>query len=205
MNLTEIRARGLHQATNRHNEHSPPPAPAPINLSPCQPRQGSFYIIPNMAEEDDFELPVEAMEMIVKGAPKYIMIRGQPCRVVSSRLKKKATNKGNDRVELKGRHLLTSKLYEDTVRGDTKVPVIKVDFTEYDLMDVDVGSGNVSLLDEEGECKEDASLAKENDEWDDVAKEVIRRFEEEEEDLRVVVFSCFLFDKVIEVKGGEAK
>ena len=75
-------------------------------------------------------------------------------------------------------------------------------------MDVDVESGNVSLLDEEGECKEDASLAKENqesDEWDDVAKEVIRRFEEEEEDLRVVVFSCFLFDKVIEVKGGEAR
>ena len=44
-----------------------------------------------------------------------------PCKMTEARLKKKATNKGNDRMELIGLHMWTGKKYVDTVRGDTQV------------------------------------------------------------------------------------
>jgi hypothetical protein len=68
-----------------------------------------------MSGEDQFEMPVQAITLPSKSAPKYIILCEMPCKLVEARLKKKATNKGNDRVEVIGSHLWTKKKYEDTV------------------------------------------------------------------------------------------
>jgi len=47
-----------------------------------------------------------------KGAPKYVVVKEQPCLMLSARLKKKATNMGNDRIEIIGKHIWTGKKYE---------------------------------------------------------------------------------------------
>ena len=80
-------------------------------------------------EEDLYEISVEAITLNQKGAPKYVVINDMPCRMTEARLKKKATNKGNDRMELIGLHMWTGKKYVDTVRGDTQVQIPRVTFT----------------------------------------------------------------------------
>ena len=94
-------------------------------------------------EGEEWELPVEAITLPQKGAPRYVLIKEQPCLLTSARLKKKATNKGNDRMEMKGTHMWTGKKYEDTVRGDTLVQVPRVTHCEYSLLDVDGRDGTV--------------------------------------------------------------
>ena len=151
-----------------------------------------------------------AMGLTKKGAPKYIVIRDMPCRLLKAELKKKATNKGNDRVELTGAHIETGKKYVDTVRGDVAIPVVKWENSSWQLLDVDASDGMVSLMDDEGTMKEDANLrrAMEDDEgaagapWDAVGMETIERFEAGEE-LTVVVFSALGKDVIAEVKVAE--
>ena len=77
----------------------------------------------------------------------------------------------------------------------------KVKFTRYTLLDVDQEDGCVTLMDVNGEIKEDANLVKSEDgpeRFDAVGQEVARRFEEGEE-LEVVVFACMGREVVTEV------
>ena len=91
-----------------------------------------------------WQLPVAALALTTKSAPKYIILRDMPCMIASARLKKKATNQGNDRIEVKGHHIQTGKLYVDTIEGRVMVPVLKVAFAEYSLLDVDPREGAAS-------------------------------------------------------------
>mmetsp|Transcript_35997 Transcript_35997/g.49988 ORF Transcript_35997/g.49988 Transcript_35997/m.49988 type:complete len:156 (-) Transcript_35997:504-971(-) len=155
-----------------------------------------------MIGEEDMDMPVQAVVLQSKGAPKYIILCDMPCRLVEARLKKKATNKGNDRVEVKGLHLWTGKKYEDTLRGDVLVQVPKWTTSDYTLLDVDKLDGSVSLMDPAGNTKEDVNLVKDGDEWNPVSKEVIERFEAGEA-LVVTVFAAMGREVVVEVKAEE--
>ena len=115
-------------------------------------------------EGEEWELPVEAITLPQKGAPRYVLIKEQPCLLTSARLKKKATNKGNDRMEMKGTHMWTGKKYEDTVRGDTLVQVPRVTHCEYSLLDVDGRDGTVRRGGREG--RERARESKRQREWE---------------------------------------
>lgn len=153
-----------------------------------------------------FELPTTALALTYKGAPKYVMLKDQPVKLTEVRMKKKSTNKGNDRIECKGLHIVTGKLYQDTIVGTVNVPVLKVKFARYTLLDLDQSDGSVTLMDDDGEIKEDANLAKSGDGpelFDAVGQEVARRFEEEEE-LDVVVFTCMGREVVVEVHAAAA-
>jgi hypothetical protein len=152
-----------------------------------------------------FELPVPALHLTYKGAPKFVMLRDQPVKLNQVRMKKKSTNMGNDRIELKGHHIETGKLYVDTIVGTVDVPVLKVKFTKFLLLDVDSSDGNVTLMDSNGNVKEDAFLAtsREGAEmFDAVGQEVISRTEAGEE-LDVVVFRAMGKEVVVECKATE--
>ena len=133
------------------------------------------------------------------------MLKDQPVKITDARMKKKSTNKGNDRIEIKGLHMTTGKLYQDTIVGTVLVPVLKVKFKQFTLLDVDASDGAVSLLDDEGVLKEDATLMSAPDSlepFDSVGMDLIRRNKQGEE-LCVIVFSALGRDVVVEVKKDE--
>ena len=158
-------------------------------------------------DEDTMELPTSALSLTFKGATKYILLKDQPCRIISCRMKKKSTNKGNDRMEIKGLHILTGKLYQDTIVGTVMVPVLKVKFKQYTLLDIDTSDGSVSLMDDEGKLKEDAVLGAAPDSmdpFDTIGMDCIKRYQAGEE-LIVVIFTALGRDVVVEVKKDDAE
>lgn len=85
------------------------------------------------------------------------------------------------------------------------VPVLKVNISEYSLVDVDKTDGSVSLMDENGMLKEDAFLMPSPNTagpFDSVGMDLIRRHSNGEE-LSVVVFCALGRDIVVEVKKDE--
>ncbi|KNC84158.1 hypothetical protein SARC_03614 [Sphaeroforma arctica JP610] len=156
-------------------------------------------------DEDYFDLPVQALSLTGKGAPKYIMLCEMPVKLSEARLKKKATNKGNDRVELKGLHIWTQKKYEDTLRGDTQVAVLNTSTSDFTVIDVDEREASVSLMDAHGDTKDDVDMSKEeNGTWTSISAELIERFGKGEE-LVCTVFSAMGKDVVVGVKAEEAE
>ena len=130
-----------------------------------------------MAEE---ELIVKAPpEAVKKGG--YCIIRGNPCRLDVCEVLPKATANGNKRLHLKGPHVFTGKSYEDTLNLTAGFHGIDVPVTvkaQYSLLDADSDTGFLSLLTDSGDCKEDVGLARgEDGAFDQLGKEVIRRFE----------------------------
>ena len=149
-----------------------------------------------MAEEEQIvKAPPEAVK---KGG--YCFIRGNPCRLEVCEVLPKATANGNKRLHLKGPHVFTGKSYEDTLNLTAGFHGIDVPVTvkaQYSLLDADPDTGFLSLLTDSGDCKEDVGLARgEDGAFDDLGKEVIRRFEAGEA-LRLTVLSLMGKDVVI--------
>ena len=121
-----------------------------------------------------------SFEEMKKGG--WCMIKGNPCKVTDITAKVKGTGaSANERVVITGTHFLTGKQSTDTINLTNAHDGLEVPVTskkKYALLDVDTDSGFLSLLTDEGETKEDASLSKKEDDsgeqvWDDVGK---RRF-----------------------------
>ena len=109
-------------------------------------------------------------------------------------------------MEIKGLHILTGKLYQDTIVGTVMVPVLKVKFKQYTLLDIDTSDGSVSLMDDEGKLKEDAVLGATvgMDPFDTIGMDCIKRYQAGEE-LIVVIFTALGRDVVVEVKKDDAE
>ncbi|CAD7971142.1 unnamed protein product [Amoebophrya sp. A25] len=152
------------------------------------------------AASDD--IPTVAASSLKK--PGYVMIKGQPCKILELNQKPKATVKGNDRLHIVGTHVFTGKKYEDTLNltagTGSQVQVPDVTKEEFSVMDVDGSS--VSVLTAQGEMKDDLNLPKgENGLLDEVGEEVKKRFEAGEE-FKVVVLGILGQEKIIEVVAG---
>ena len=135
--------------------------------------------------------------------PGYCMIQGNPCKIIELTHLPKATANGNKRLKLVGSHCFTGKKYDDTLNLTAGFHGIDVPVTKkawYGLMDVDLDTGFLSLMTDAGESKEDAALGRAEDgkEFDDIGKEIVRRFEAEEA-LKVAVLSIMGKELVVEV------
>mmetsp|Transcript_25424 Transcript_25424/g.49784 ORF Transcript_25424/g.49784 Transcript_25424/m.49784 type:complete len:159 (-) Transcript_25424:102-578(-) len=138
----------------------------------------------------------------------YAMIKGMPCRLSDVNQLPKATANGNRRVQIVGVHIFTGKKYDDTINCTAGFNGIDVPITSkesYTILDVDASSGFLSLVDDQGNTKEDASLSKSEDgEFDELSQECIRRFSKGEI-LRVTVLTIMGKDVILEVaKDAEA-
>ena len=116
-----------------------------------------------------------SFEEMKKGG--WCMIKGNPCKVTDITAKVKGIGaSANDRVVITGTHFLTGKQSTDTINLTNAHDGLEVPVTskkKYTLLDVDTDSGFLSLLTDDGDTKEDASLSKKEDEsgervWDDV-------------------------------------
>lgn len=151
-----------------------------------------------MAEEQVVKLPPDAVKK-----PGYVMIQGNPCKISEVQHLPKATANGNKRCRLVGTHVFTGKKYEDTLNltaGFHGIDVPVVSKKWYSLLDVDGQSGFLSLMTEEGDTKEDASLgfAEDGKTFDEVGAEVLQRFEADEA-LKVCVLTIMGKELVVEV------
>ena len=155
----------------------------------------------------DSELIVRVQpEEVKKGG--YSMIKSMPCKLSEVTQVPKATAKGNNRIKLVGNHVFTGKKYEDTINCTAGFNGIEVPVTTkatFSLLDIDTSTGNLSLLTESGETKEDASLSRiEDGSFDAVGADCVKLFDAGEA-LKVTVLTIMGKDIVVEVHkdGGD--
>merc|ERR1711990_783037 len=84
-----------------------------------------------------------------------VMIKGNPCKVTEVSTAKPGKH-GSAKVILKGRDILTAKVYECTYHSGDMVDAPLVDRSDYTLLGID--DDQLSMLDKNGEVKEDVPL-----------------------------------------------
>merc|ERR1719230_2143467 len=100
--------------------------------------------------------PMQAGELR-KGS--HVMLKGHPCKVAEVTTSKTGKH-GHAKAHIVGLDIFTSKKYEDLCPTSHNVEVPFVKRTELQCLSADPDSGEVSLLLENGETKDDLNLPK---------------------------------------------
>ena len=127
-----------------------------------------------------------------------IMIKGNPCKVTETTTAKPGKH-GSAKVILKGRDIMTAKIYECTFHAGDMVDAPIVKRVEYTLLNIDDES--LQLLDANGEMKEDVNLPNE-EHLKDVKKDIIKFFEAGTTEVLVTVIGALGKELVTEVREG---
>ena len=127
-----------------------------------------------------------------------IMIKGNPCKVTEVSTAKPGKH-GSAKVILKGKDILTSKVYECTYHAGDMVDAPIVKRVEYTLLNID--DTTLELLTAEGEVKSDVNLP-EDDHLKDVANKIKNIFEEGKKECLVTVLATMGKEVVIECREG---
>merc|ERR1719411_406362 len=85
------------------------------------------------------------------------MIKGHPCKVAEISTSKTGKH-GHAKAHIVALDIFTSKKYEDLCPTSHNMEVPFVKRTEYQLLNADANTGEVSLLLESGETKDDLNL-----------------------------------------------
>ncbi|XP_064610474.1 eukaryotic translation initiation factor 5A-1-like [Liolophura sinensis] len=114
----------------------------------------------------------------------HVVMKGRPCKIVEMSTSKTGKH-GHAKVHLVGLDIFNSKKYEDICPSthNLEVPIIK----RKDLQLVDINDGYMSLMDDNGETREDLKLPE-----DDLGKEIKEKYENDEQILITVVESMGL-------------
>ena len=128
-----------------------------------------------------------------------VMIKGNPCKVTDVSTAKPGKH-GSAKVILKGKDILTAKVYECTFHAGDMVDAPIVKRTEYTLLNID--DEVLQLLDANGEMKEDVNMPQE-EHLKDIAKEITRIFEEGKKECLVTVIATLGKEVVTEVREGK--
>ena len=129
-----------------------------------------------------------------------VMVKGNPCKVTETTTAKPGKH-GSAKVILKGKDLITAKVYECTFHAGDMVDAPIVSRQEYTLLNID--DQVLELLDPSGEVKSDVNLP-ELEHLKDVAKNIVAIFEKGEKECLVTVLNVMGKEIVTEVReGGE--
>ena len=127
-----------------------------------------------------------------------VMIKGNPCKVTEVSTAKPGKH-GSAKVILKGKDILTAKVYECTLHAGDMVDAPIVTRNEYTLLNID--ENNLELLDSNGEVKSDVNLP-EDEHLRDVANKIRQIFEEGKKECLVSVIATMNKEVVVEVREG---
>ena len=127
-----------------------------------------------------------------------VMIKGNPCKVTETTTAKPGKH-GSAKVILKGKDIVTSKVYECTFHAGDMVDAPIVSRQEYVLLNID--EGNMELLDPNGEIKADVSLP-ELEHLKDVSNAIKKIFDEGKKECLVTVLNCMGKELATEVREG---
>ena len=128
-----------------------------------------------------------------------VMIKGNPCKVTEVSTAKPGKH-GSAKVILKGRDILTSKVYECTFHSGDMVDAPIVKRTEYTLLNIEDDT-QLQLLDQAGEMKEDVNLP-EDEHLRDVVTKIKEIFEEGKKECLVTVLATLGKEQVVDVREG---
>merc|ERR1711862_229826 len=148
--------------------------------------------------------PVQAGE-IRKGS--HLMIKGHPCKCVEVSTSKTGKH-GHAKAHIVALDIFTGKKYEDLCPTSHNLEVPFVKRTEFQVLNADENTGEVSLLLESGETKDDLFLptfVKQGEPTDDdkrVTKEICEYFDGGKNTFVIVLSACGE-EKIIESKGTD--
>ena len=129
-----------------------------------------------------------------------VMVKGNPCKVTEVTTAKPGKH-GSAKVILKGKDIITSKVYECTFHAGDMVDAPLVSRAEYTLLNID--EETLELLDKDGEVKSDINLPT-LEHLKDVATNIKHIFEEGKKECLVTVINVMGTEVAIEVReGGE--
>ena len=127
-----------------------------------------------------------------------VMVKGFPCKVTDNTTAKPGKH-GSAKVILKGKDILTSKVYECTFHAGDMVDAPIVKRNEYTLLNIDDNA--LEMLDSNGEVKSDVNHP-EAEHLKPVAAMITKIFEEGKKECLVTVLTCMGKELVIEVREG---
>ena len=145
--------------------------------------------------------PMQAGE-IRKGS--YLMIKGHPCKCTEVSTSKTGKH-GHAKAHIVANDIFTGKKLEDLcpTSHNLEVPIVKR--TEYQLLNADAETGEVSLLLETGETKDDLNLpcfgttSDPTDEDKKVQEEILKAFDDGKTTIVAVLNACGM-EKLVGVK-----
>merc|ERR1712050_69282 len=112
----------------------------------------------------------------------HLMIKGHPCKCVEVSTSKTGKH-GHAKAHIVAIDIFTGKKLEDLCPSSHNMDIPFVKRTEYQLLNVDEDSGEVSLLEENGDTKDDLNLptfkvqGEPTDDDKNVVKEILEQFE----------------------------
>merc|ERR1712080_355367 len=121
----------------------------------------------------------------------HVMIKSRPCKIVEMSTSKTGTH-GHAKVHLVALDIFTGRKYEDICPSTHNMMVPNVTRKDYQVTNID--DGFVDLMDDNGETKSDLKVPD-----DDVGKEVVAKFEADENFL-VTVLSAVGEEKIVGTK-----
>ena len=158
-----------------------------------------------MSDDEQFEVTDAGASMCEKTDTNrlkpgsLVMIKGNPCKVTETSTAKPGKH-GSAKVILKGKDILTSKVYECTFHAGDMVDAPIVKRNEYTLLNID--DQTLELLDKNGEVKSDVNIPE-----DDHLKEIVAKmkaiFDEGKKECLVTVLNCMDIEQVVDVREGQ--
>jgi len=157
-----------------------------------------------MSDDETFEVTDAGSSMCEKTDTNrlkngsLIMIKGNPCKVTDVTTAKPGKH-GSAKVILKGKDILTAKIYECTFHAGDMVDAPIVKRIEYTLLNID--DTTLELLDANGQLKSDVNLP--DDEHLKSIKDNIIKYFEEGKIVLVTVLNTLGKELVVDVREGQ--
>jgi len=157
-----------------------------------------------MSDDEQFEVTDAGSSMCEKTDTNrlkngsLIMIKGFPCKVTEVTTAKPGKH-GSAKVIMKGRDILTAKIYECTMHAGDLVDAPIVKRNEFTLLNID--DTTLELLDSNGEVKSDCNLP-EAEHLKEVASNIQKWFDEGKNEVLVTVLSTLGKELVVESRLG---
>jgi len=146
--------------------------------------------------------PQQAGE-IRKGS--HLMIKGHPCKCIEVSTSKTGKH-GHAKAHIVAIDIFTGKKMEDLCPTSHNLEVPFVKRSEYQILNADGDSGEVSLLQESGETKDDLNLPTFNtigeptDADKKVTQDILLEMEKGEKTIMAIVQSACGMEKIIDIK-----
>jgi translation initiation factor 5A len=157
-----------------------------------------------MSDDETFEVTDAGSSMCEKTDTNrlkngsLIMIKGFPCKVTEVTTAKPGKH-GSAKVIMKGKDILSNKIYECTYHAGDMVDAPIVKRIEYQLLNIE--GTTLELLDDKGEVKSDVDLPEE-EHLKEIKNNIIKFFEEGKREVLVTVLNTLGKELVCDVREG---
>lgn len=129
----------------------------------------------------------------------HCMLKGFPCKI-SDVATSKTGKHGHAKCNFTGNDIFTGKKYEDMCPASHNMDVPNVTRAEYQLLDINMDDGTISLLTDSGDTKDDLNLPAGTDgQYEEICDQISTAFNDGK-DLKIIVLMACGKEKVVEMR-----